>query len=64
MSEHRTETERIPIALVVAGGAFVVVVVLLVAMSISRPEPPGFAPTAVQERTAGNSLVGPELVTV
>lgn len=64
MSEHRTETERIPIALVAAGGAFVVVVVLLVAMSIRRPEPPGFAPTAVQERTAANSLVGPELVTV
>lgn len=64
MSVHELEKERTPLSLIAGGGVFLLVVILLVGMSIRRPEPQSFAPTPVQDRSAGDRLVGPALVTV
>jgi hypothetical protein len=61
---HREQSERTPVVILAGGAAFLMVVVLLVALSIRRPEPPTFQPTAVQERPAGDRLIGPTVVTV
>jgi hypothetical protein len=55
---------RTPLVLWAAAGAFLLVVVLLVGMTLRRPEPLTFAPSPVQLRPAGDRLVGPEVVTV
>lgn len=55
---------RTPPAVWAVAGAFVLLVVLLVGMTLRRPEPPVYAPSPVPPRPAGDRLVGPELVTV
>jgi hypothetical protein len=45
-------------------GVLVLAAVLLVAASLRRPEPPTYAPTAVQPREAGDSLIGPLTYTI
>lgn len=65
MSQHQQkQAERTPLAVLIGGAAFLVAVVLLVAMSVRRPEPPTFEPTPVQSRAAGTRLIGPSVVTV
>lgn len=65
MTQPQQKTsERLPVAVLAGGAAVLVMVVLLVAMSVRRPEPPTFQPTPVQPGTAGDSLVGPTLMTV
>lgn len=60
----RSGTARTPIPLVAGAVGFLLVLVLLVASSLSRREPPTFAPSPVEPRPAGDTLVGPEQVTV
>lgn len=60
----RGGTTRAPVSLVAGAVAFVLVLALLVASSLSRRDPPTFAPSPVASRPAGDRLVGPEQVTV
>lgn len=55
---------RTPPAVWAAASAFVIVVVLLVGMTLRRPEPPSFEPTPIESRPVGEQLVGPELITI
>lgn len=55
---------RTPPAVWAAASAFVIVVVLLVGMTLRRPEPPAFAPSPIELRPAGSRLVGPRQITV
>lgn len=65
MSQHQQkQVERAPLAVLIGGAAFLVAIVLLVAMSIRRPQPPTFEPTPIQPRPAGDRLAGPGLVTI
>lgn len=55
---------RTPLAVWAGVGVFVLVVVLLVGMTLRRPEPPSFTPSPIQPRPAAAGLVGPELITI
>lgn len=46
------------------GAAVSLLAILLVALSLRRPEPPSFAPSPLEPRPAGEELVGPRTVTV
>jgi hypothetical protein len=56
--------QPIPRSVLVVGAVCAVLLVMLVGMTLRRPEPPSFEPTPVQPRPVGTALVGPELVTI
>ncbi|MEX1184905.1 MAG: HmuY family protein [Gemmatimonadota bacterium] len=60
----RAPDAPVPRALKLAGVAAVLGIVLLVRMSLQRPEPPWFVPSPIALRPAAEHVVGPELVTV
>jgi hypothetical protein len=64
MAQRPQEPQPVPRSLLVGGAAAAVLLVVLVGMTLRRPEPPSFEPTPIQSRPVHDQLVGPELVTI
>jgi hypothetical protein len=64
MPQQPQQPQPVPRTVLIAGAAAVVLLVVLVGMTLRRPEPPSFEPSPVAPRPVGAELVGPELVTI
>jgi hypothetical protein len=64
MSQPTPQAPPVPRAVLAIGVVAGMMLVMLVGMTLRRPDPPSFTPTPVQPRPAGDRLVGPELITV
>jgi hypothetical protein len=56
--------QRTPLWLSAAGGVFVVVIGLVLAASVSRPEPPVYPLTRIETRELPSGFAGPDTVTI
>jgi hypothetical protein len=64
MAQRPQEPQPVPRTVLVVGAVCALLLVVVVGMTLRRPEPPSFEPTPVQPRPVGTALVGPELITI